>query len=389
MNEALIELKKNVILSKTIISQIKKNIEYQYSFASKDDKINLLSTELNKIINNNLFGIDYSFRNKIKNSILNEFIYKNNEITQYIIFNYLLHIELPVERKINMILKWFNKSTNIVPTSELIKKILISQTSQNEKIFSDTSDINIHSNIHRITNETNDEYFNKKFNFHFNLLYIINKIRFNKLSVPTLLIIFLFASIFIFSSISKHPNKYDISFLELNSIFNISKETYEKEVVDSSNIIYSKIKPGIPNFLKYQIINESSLKKYLVKRNSYLINEPYFSTIINISKDYNINPYLLFALTGQEQGFVPKTNKYAKRIANNPYNVFISWERYNTDIEDSTKIACQTINSRLKTRPYGVDPFLWLNSIYAEDPNWWKGFKSLFLTLKSYETKEL
>ncbi len=125
--------------------------------------------------------------------------------------------------------------------------------------------------------------------------------------------------------------------------------------------------------LQYKEVNEIALKEYLNGRNSLLTEEPYFSAILEAAASYNINPLLMFAITGQEQGFVPRTNKHAQKIANNPFNVYGSWEDFNTDIYDTSLIAARTIINLSKGCPSDADPIKWLNNKYAEDPKWHNG----------------
>lgn len=143
--------------------------------------------------------------------------------------------------------------------------------------------------------------------------------------------------------------------------------------------------PEIPLDFRYRFINKAKLSEYLQTRNSLLAEEPYMSIIINTAKSHDLNPNILFALAGQEQGFVPKDNRYASKIINNPYNVFTSWKKYNTDLEDATNIACRTIKNLVKERPLGENPFKWINRKYAQDKNWWKGINSLFVKLEGLQ----
>jgi hypothetical protein len=140
---------------------------------------------------------------------------------------------------------------------------------------------------------------------------------------------------------------------------------------------------GMPQLLKYRDIDQAAVKAYLRSRDGLLAEEPYFSAIVDSAKNHDVNPLLLFAIVGQEQGFVPKSNKNARQIANNPFNVFHSWQEYNTDIRDSSDIAARTISRRVNARPEGHEPFDWLNKKYAEDPNWGNGVKRLFDKLSS------
>ncbi len=137
----------------------------------------------------------------------------------------------------------------------------------------------------------------------------------------------------------------------------------------------------LPDYLQYKSINQENLRAWLHKRESKLAEEPYFSTILSVSQEFNIHPFLLFSITGQEQAFVPRTHERANEIVNNPFNVFHSWEDFNTNIEESSKIAARTIVNLSKDRPEKRDPIKWINRKYAEDPNWWVGVSSIFQTM--------
>lgn len=137
----------------------------------------------------------------------------------------------------------------------------------------------------------------------------------------------------------------------------------------------------LPLELKYTEIDSSALIIKLNERDSLLADPPYFDTILHTAKAYNIHPLLLFAITGQEQGFVPRTHPDAETIANNPFNVFHSWRDYNTTIMDASRIAAKTIINLSKDRPEDEHPLQWINRKYAEDPNWWIGVDRLFRQL--------
>lgn len=143
----------------------------------------------------------------------------------------------------------------------------------------------------------------------------------------------------------------------------------------------------LPASLQYKEIHIESVKSYLETRNSILVEEPYFTSIYDAAKAFNIHPLLLFAITGQEQGFVSRDHPQVEKIANNPFNVFHSWEDYNTTIEDSAAIAARTIVNLSKDRPEHIDAIAWINRKYAEDPNWSVGVQSLFETLMLHNLK--
>ncbi|RCX10440.1 peptidase M23-like protein [Anaerobacterium chartisolvens] len=143
----------------------------------------------------------------------------------------------------------------------------------------------------------------------------------------------------------------------------------------------------LPEELKYTEIDAHKLKTFLDGRDSMLSDEPYFSAIMDSAREYDVSPVLLFAITGQEQSFVPRSHKDAIKIANNPFNVFHSWREYNTDIRDSSRIAARTVINLSKNRPDASNPIAWMNTRggsggYAEDPNWWVGVSKIFNQLR-------
>lgn len=171
---------------------------------------------------------------------------------------------------------------------------------------------------------------------------------------------------------------------ELAFTTSIPLNTLSDETTEASTLIETIDLPDnhLHNNWQYKTINEEALYNWLSNRNSLLAEDPYFGSIIDVAKEYNINPLLMFAITGQEQGFVPKNHPHAITIANNPFNVYGSWEDFNTSIADTSKIAARTILTLSEGCPEGEDPFKWLNKKYAEDPNWHKGVSSIFANLE-------
>lgn len=145
---------------------------------------------------------------------------------------------------------------------------------------------------------------------------------------------------------------------------------------------------GLHGEFRYEEVNGGKLRKWLEGRNSMLAEEPYFTAILDTSRKYDIHPVLMFAIVGQEQGFVPRDGAAARRIANNPFNVYGSWEKYNTDIYDSSRLAASTIIESSRNRPAYMNTIRWINRRYAEDPNWWNGVSSLFGQIKKEITNK-
>lgn len=173
-----------------------------------------------------------------------------------------------------------------------------------------------------------------------------------------------------------HGKSQNITLAENYKVSNIPKP-----VDDVTNNLTTS-QNHLPEHLQYQSINFESLRSWLIERDSALAEDPYFNCINETAKEYGINPLLLFAITGQEQGFVPKTNKDAAVIANNPFNVFGSWEDYNTDINESSRIAAITILNLSKDCPENEDMIKWINRKYAEDENWHVGVTKIFAQLE-------
>ncbi len=69
-------------------------------------------------------------------------------------------------------------------------------------------------------------------------------------------------------------------------------------------------------------------------------------------------------------------------IINNPYNVFGSWQEYNTNFEEATIICLNTITTALKNRPENIDLVKFLNKKYSEDDSWYEGVTIIYTTLK-------
>ena len=145
----------------------------------------------------------------------------------------------------------------------------------------------------------------------------------------------------------------------------------------------AKMVNELPTYLQYRKIDANKLRNWLHGRNSLLADEPYFSAIMNAADEFNLHPLLLFAITGQEQGFVSRGHERAAEIVNNPFNVFHSWEDFNTNITDSSRIAARTIVNLSKDRPEDTDPIQWINRKYAEDENWWIGVSQIYAQLES------
>lgn len=173
-----------------------------------------------------------------------------------------------------------------------------------------------------------------------------------------------------------------ILFFVMRGIEFPKQKNSEQAKVSTVKTIQERMPNELPPNLQYEHIDDGKLREWLNGRNSLLADEPYYSAILEAANKFNIHPLLLFAITGQEQGFVSKDNKNAEKIANNPFNVYHSWEDFNTNISESSQIAARTIVNLSKGRPKEADPIHWINQKYAEDKNWWKGVSTIFSQLE-------
>lgn len=209
----------------------------------------------------------------------------------------------------------------------------------------------------------------------------------NKISIKLKILIIFFLFLLIYLIIKKHNNDKHIDVIKSykDNIIYVDKYPHEET-------LYKYIKSNnnkIPYVYQYKELNLEKLKHWLNENNSYLAQEPYFSAIVESSKIHNLNPCLLFAITGKEQSLVPKNHPKAAQIANNPFNVFGSWKIYNTNIRESADIACKTIIKISADRPDNIDFLHWLNSRdgtggYAEDTEWCIGVGKIFQKIYTY-----
>ncbi|WP_434659769.1 M23 family metallopeptidase [Paenibacillus polymyxa] len=149
----------------------------------------------------------------------------------------------------------------------------------------------------------------------------------------------------------------------------------------------------VPIELSYKPLNISAVMEYLNKRNSALADPSILAMIDRAGKSTNVSPYLLIAITGQEQSFVPKNNNQAHLIIRNPWNVYGCWckgKGASLTTEQAAVTAAKTIVKLSKDRPAGRDPLEWINNttdnprgFYASDPGWHFGVSRIYRSLSA------
>ena len=371
-------LNNSIILSKQDVNVFKKYIYEKYASEDNLKKALVLADAINKVMNRHLNEIPDMYKDQLRKEIYLDFIDSNYmEISKLNLFNKIISDDFFEKIGENNIINWLEKTSDKnFKIAEIIKLVNISKPKS--QVFPEEFKI---PEFMILENEDSKD------------LHSVNDMKiFRYITFAASLI--LFAVIFgkninaDFETSMKYQDS-PIGIYEIKSptIINsedmkkieheIMKEKFAPENYRSS---YKRNSINFSNF-KYTYFDHEKLRSYLSEKNSILAEEPYFSTIIKISKLNSYDPRLLFALTGQEQSFVPIKNSMASEIANNPYNVFYSWKHYNTDIADSTEIAIKTINNILKKMPKGANPFKWMNKTYAEDPNWWRGVQTIYREL--------
>ncbi|MDD3224587.1 MAG: hypothetical protein PHX70_07775 [Clostridium sp.] len=356
METLVYELKHTKVLSRNDIATIKNYIEKKYASYTEHEKAVILTKTVHQILDKNIEGLNSNAKNAVKRNLLKRFLSKDGQPVFLIdIFNLYMSDEDKPKDYSHILLNWINLHVENKISIDELKVLGINIPSSDKTVPSPN-----------LANE--DTILETK--TYFSLNYIIQNIKGVSNSVAFLALIVYILIFIVLFPFERNLSK-ELSFKNINA--NVYSNTSTNTVANSY---------GIPKFFKYQNINSGKLRDFLNKRNSILADEPYFSSILSSAKKYNVNPILLFAITGQEQSFVPKQNKNSKKIANNPFNIYYSWQKYNTNITDSSNIACVTINNLSKNRPKNYEPFKWLNRKYAEDPNWSKGVEFFYNELE-------
>lgn len=331
-------MKKKIILDKNTIEKIRLNIEIENKNKDKRTKALLFSDEIKKICNQEIK--DFKHKEKILKPLLLKFIDENelncDDIYQQALNEYKDDDELYLD-----ISNYISKNTKY--DSKNIKGEL-------KRIFNKQNSTKIEDKIDLKENKINEDIEA----FRLNLKYLDDKNILKR---------------------NKHISKKRIALLLLSLFLIFFVYELKKSIFINNKIIVEKkyVDP-----YEYKEFNYEKLKKFLREKNSLLAEDIYFNQIILASKEKNLNPLILFAIASHEQGYVKKDHPDANKIINNPFNVFYSWKKYNTNLKDSSTIAATTVYNLSLDRPKNVKYFKWINRKYAQDENWHKGVSWIF-----------
>lgn len=375
MSEVLQTLKTKQILYSENVIQIRQGIRQMYPDASPKDCATLFSTTVHKILERNLSEFEPSVKQTLKDTLLHQAIQKGKfDITAYDVLENYVHLDMPSERLLDdTLITWINHQQTTVLTKETMHGVmtnfidvclppLVPPSSQPLQSMTTTINTNaIAYSNHELQGSSDSILHN-------------NTSSFKKWYLPCTCIGLLAATVLITINFSKQTLFFSAPKQQADHAFEVAASKTTVEALSPNHL---------QPHLQYKEIDEKALNEWLIERDSILAKEPYFSSIISVAKEFSINPLLMFAITGQEQGFVKQSHPRAKEIANNPFNVFGSWQDFNTDIVDTSRIAARTILNLSKGCPKDEDPIKWLNQKYAEDPNWHLGVSQILNSLEA------
>ncbi|HAS72587.1 MAG TPA: hypothetical protein DCS67_00410 [Clostridiales bacterium UBA8960] len=354
MNDIIESLKKMIILSFQDLTRIRSSISRTYAHLSSSDRAEILSLAVHNLLNKHLDGIDHEHRESLKINILETTLSRHvYSITKNDVFESIVTMNLPEDVRMHIAESWLIESAKIdVPKGVLID-YLVTQ--------------------HQFTKKT-------------------VPVRKNRVSIAFMLLFTCLAiGLFLFhekpQTPSVEPNLRSASIVKgYEGLSQLDRVYLISDVIDG--IIVKKTVPfGIGQKeqpFRYDYFHYFNIKHYIATTRKGLIAHPeYFNRVIHLAYLNDIDPLLLFAIIGQEQAFVNEDSSHSLLVVNNPFNVFHSWIDYNTTLRDSTKIAINTIKRRMANIPPGISPFLWLNGVYAEDPNWHYGVSWIYAHLKN------
>ncbi|MEG0352875.1 MAG: hypothetical protein RSD26_03655 [Cellulosilyticaceae bacterium] len=373
MVEVLEDLKSTNILHKKNVSDLKSTIEQRYPNSSSEYKSKLFAHAIHKIIDRNISHFDKDLQPHIKSKLLQQVIKKDIfDITAYDIFEVCSSLQVSNEHYFENLTTWINTTQSTAFSKEQVCELLHAPKQtlpvvKDPTILEDTLVIESPPPLTTTIAPISSRHY---------LSHILSHLKIH----PGLLLLTL---IIIIAALIQIQSPYKSSaYSEAASASPHMALSEDALPIRSSEDLLVGPDNHLQNHLQYKEINEETLSDYLTGRGSLLVEEPYFNSIIDIARDFNINPLLMFAITGQEQGFVPKSNPQAESIVNNPFNVFGSWQDFNTDIKDTSSIAARTILNLSKGCPEDEDPIKWLNKQYAEDPNWHVGVSQILNQLE-------
>lgn len=402
MLEVIENLKSQKILGSRDILHLREYIQKKYPAAGIKERAHILANAIHMVIDRHIQEFGEKYRVEIRNGLLKKAVADNNyEINAADVLRFVFTKKIG-ENLLNSLTNWINRRQEIQVSRETLARLL-NKIQRPDRNITD-SEIELALGSIGLRNGSKRRYLINQIQLAAEKLLSLYK----KLTAPlawhglTLHIGLSEASTGFRQRMPRlnhwlpRYQKVFLKILVLSLVGSciVAAQPLKNVKVPSLKQLFMQARPAgassdclpanmLPEELKYRPVDLLKLRNCLLNRNSVLADEPYFTTIIKTAEEFNINPLLLFAITGQEQSFVPRTEINAGKIANNPFNVHNSWLEYNTSIRDSARIASITIVNLSENRPPSVDPISWINRRYSEDPDWWVGVRRIFEELGS------
>lgn len=358
MKTLLQHLESKVIINDLLVKNMKYEVQLKFREASKQVQARALAKKINTQLDTALIGLKNEEKEEIrKRLIASSFMVVPNPISDHIdyrhVFTQLTNYDPTTEATYLRLIHWLNLNIDREVDPKVVENYVLKyKVHQDETLFNRV-------NKKPPVIEPEPVYIDKSRGFSFKWLMPI-----------FLIVVILFLGNMGNNINSKSENLYGEP-IKIESII-------ESSNLDSLN--YDFIQDRDYN---YQPLNLVAIYNYLSEeKNSMLTRESYLSTLDRLAESYDTHPLLLIAIIGHEQNFVPSDHEKASEIINNPYNVFESWLEFNTNFEESTTIALNTIETAKESWTKDKSFLEHLNQTYAEDPNWHKGVQSIFNKLK-------
>ncbi|HWQ31158.1 MAG TPA: hypothetical protein VN549_09220, partial [Negativicutes bacterium] len=393
MRQIAENLRAQVYVSRENVDAIRRYIRAKNPGCSEAELSAVFADALHRIIDSRIYQFEEQHRKRIKTDLLNLAVRKSEfSIDGSEVFSCCLGLKLHDIRYLQSLTGWLNQNQPVTVTMQQVDK-LVTRVEKLEAEFignnleeiideigyNDSETGTIDSRMESILQE---EAVPDAAQIRASRFCMLERWTLLKPMVPAAIVMVLIAAI-VLQGIAGQGRVLSQKYRDQGRYADIGSDQVDRYLSIESRILGKLdgmtgekqlvLLDGLHGELRYEAIDEGRLRKWLEGKDSMLAEEPYFSAIIDTSRIYGIHPALMFAIVGQEQGFVPKTSAAAERIANNPFNVYGSWEKYNTDIYDSSRLAAGTIIEASRNRPAYMNGIKWINRRYAEDPNWWNG----------------
>lgn len=175
-----------------------------------------------------------------------------------------------------------------------------------------------------------------------------------------------------------------------------SQMQQEMGLLETAGVIPKGQALNVPDEIKYRDISPyyGKLIGWLKQKSSMEADPEYLAIVNAAGRRWDVDPLLLIAITGQEQNFVPASNRDAAKIINNPWNVFHSWQEFQCGYGIAALWAANTVGRLAQGCPAGDNLVRWINGFgtggnrdnsgygYADDPNWWAGVNKYYGEVK-------